>query len=365
MPSGSLGSQQFVADAAFRAGAAEGLLLVSDAVDPRYEFFEALRTSVLSSLELGCMAAPPPPSLFVRALRPREAAEQFGPSSVVVDIDLRDPQQWQRKLVFAAQHGTGGWAVQMPGGELSHAIKVLIDSGHGDAPTATVYASQRIISCVVDGPAAGAAALRLSLPATSRSISLKDIEEVLEVIRQDGFITPAVCPPTLWSDPANYVPSTETERLLQWCVAQEMRAHFRPILAEREQVTAIGRIDICLTDPSATDPALRHPAVVELKALRSKSSSGGSVSERVNLAAIAGGMRQAKSYRVKKNASLGMLACFDLDLPPNSHPVAIRACPVDTPSGADGATGDRRSWSGLRSRSPVAVRRAACAAGVR
>ena len=35
------------------------------------------------------------------------------------------------------------------------------------------------------------------------------------------------------------------------------------------------------------------------------------------------------------------------------------------PSGADGATGDRRSWSGLRSRSPVAVRRAACAAGVR
>ena len=53
------------------------------------------------------------------------------------------------------------------------------------------------------------------------------------------------------------------------------------------------------------------------------------------------------------------------DLPPNSHPAVIRAFPVDTPSGADGATGDRRSWSGLRSRSPVAVRRAACAAGVR
>ena len=59
------------------------------------------------------------------------------------------------------------------------------------------------------------------------------------------------------------------------------------------------------------------------------------------------------------------LAFIWADLPPNSHPVAIRACPVDTPSGADGATGDRRSWSGLRSRSPVAVRRAACAAGVR
>ena len=34
------------------------------------------------------------------------------------------------------------------------------------------------------------------------------------------------------------------------------------------------------------------------------------------------------------------------------------------PSGADGATGDRRRWSGLRSRSPVTVRRAFLAAGV-
>ena len=313
MQSDSNAIQPFVADAAFRAGAVEGLLLASEAPDDRYEFFGALRTSVLSSLELGDPASPlPPPSLFIRALRPREAAEQFGPSSVVIDIDLRDPQQWQGKLVFAAQHGTGGWAVEMPGSDLGHAIKALIDGGLGEAPIATVYATKRVISCAVEGAAAGALTLKLSLPASSRTISIKDIDEVLEIVRQEGFITPAVCPPNLWTDPANYIPGTETERLLQWCVAQEMRAHFRPILAEREQVTAIGRIDICLTDPNATDPAQRHPAVVELKALRSKSSTGGSVSERTNLAAVAGGMRQAKSYRVKKNALLGVLACFDL-----------------------------------------------------
>lgn len=313
MPSDSIASHPFVADAEFRAGAAEGLLLASEAPNDRYEFFGALRTSVLSSLELSDPTLPPPPpSLFVRALRPREAAERHGLSSVVIDIDLRDPQQWQGKLVFAAQHGTGGWAVPMPGGDLSQAIKALIDGGHGEAPIATVYANKRVISCAVEGASAGAQTLKLSLPVKSRSISLKEIDEVLEVIRQEGFITPAVCPPNLWSDPANYVPGTETERLLQWCVAQEMRAHFRPILAEREQVTAIGRLDICLTDPNATNPELRHPAIVELKALRSKSSTGGSISERINLAAVAGGMRQAKSYRVKKKALLGVLACFDL-----------------------------------------------------
>ena len=47
------------------------------------------------------------------------------------------------------------------------------------------------------------------------------------------------------------------------------------------------------------------------------------------------------------------------DLPLNFHPVAIRVSADFTPSGVDGATCDRRSWSGLRSRSPVAVNVAA------
>jgi hypothetical protein len=47
------------------------------------------------------------------------------------------------------------------------------------------------------------------------------------------------------------------------------------------------------------------------------------------------------------------------DLPLNFHPAAIRASAGFTPWGADGATCDRLSWSGLRSRSDVAERLAA------
>jgi hypothetical protein len=36
------------------------------------------------------------------------------------------------------------------------------------------------------------------------------------------------------------------------------------------------------------------------------------VTDRSNVAAIVSGMRQAKAYRVKKDAALGVLACFDL-----------------------------------------------------
>jgi hypothetical protein len=53
------------------------------------------------------------------------------------------------------------------------------------------------------------------------------------------------------------------------------------------------------------------------------------------------------------------------DLPRRCHPAAIRASAGFTPFGAVGATGDRRSWSGLRSRSSVAENVAAYAAGVR
>ena len=44
------------------------------------------------------------------------------------------------------------------------------------------------------------------------------------------------------------------------------------------------------------------------------------------------------------------------DLPLSFHPAAIRVSAGSTPSGAGGATCDRRSCSGLRSRSHVAVR---------
>ena len=57
--------------------------------------------------------------------------------------------------------------------------------------------------------------------------------------------------------------------------------------------------------------------------------------------------------RSRPSAWLSFLAYIDLPL--NFHPAAIRASAGFTPWGAGGATCDRRSWSGLRSRSHVAA----------
>ena len=58
-------------------------------------------------------------------------------------------------------------------------------------------------------------------------------------------------------------------------------------------------------------------------------------------------------------ASLDLSGDLTNDLPLSFHPAAIRASAVCTPSGAGGATGDRRSWSGLRRRSSVVGKLAA------
>ena len=301
----------FPAGPTLRDGAAEGLLLRPEAPDDRFEFVEALRMGVLASLELASSIDGRPTSVFVLSHRPREVAVAFGAASRVYDLDLNGPEQWEGMLVFAARQATNGWAVPMPAGGLQGALDLLIAHGQGDAALAVVYPSKRTLSFSAEGATTNSASLRLALPAGTKTVTLKDLTEILEVLRTEALVTPAVCPPILWADAANYVPSTETERLLQWCVASELRAHFRPMLAEREQVTPIGRIDICLTDLRA-GATLRHPAVIELKALRSKSSSGKKVDERDSVAAVAGGLRQAKAYRVKKQAGVGLLACFDL-----------------------------------------------------
>lgn len=71
-------------------------------------------------------------------------------------------------------------------------------------------------------------------------------------------------------------------------------------------------------------------------------------------------------FRFWLNATVGFVSencdryyTENRDLPLVCHPAAIRASAGFTPCGAVGATGDRRSWSGLRSRSFVAVKLAA------
>lgn len=304
-------ANDFLSDKLFREGAAEGLRRVTDAPDATSEFFENVRSNLLKSLELDS-EEPLKPAIFVLVAVPRQIASLYGTPAKIHDVELQGSNQWAGKLIFAAKHGTAGWAVPLIGNSVPDTIQAILAKSHGEHPAAVFYPEKRIISCAANGLAADSPSVRLSLPKNARELTMDELKRVMELVRQEGLITPSVCPPNVWSVPANYIPATETETQLQWCLAAEMRGYFRPLLVEREQVVSVGRIDICFTDLNAYGPEERHPAVVEVKVLRSYGSGKSPISEQTNIFALIRGMGQAKSYRVKKQAKLGALACFDL-----------------------------------------------------
>lgn len=312
MPPGNAFGDSLLNDEAFQSGAMQGLLKVSQADHPVSDFFENVRNCVQSSLELDVdFGASAKPSLFVFDKSPRIAASKFGTATRVQDLELQGSGQWQGQIVFAAQHGSNGWAVPLPNGSIHEAVNALIGD-FGSTPAAVFHPEKRVLSCAFGGLISEDAPVKLSLPLERRTVSLEDIRDVLKLVAEDGFLIPDICPPKFWGKPDKYVPGEETERALQWGVAAEMRGYFRPLLIERERAVNIGRIDILFTDLHAVHPKDRHPAVVEVKVLRSFYSTENPVPAKSNVYSMVKGMGQAKSYRVRKDAKISTLAVFDL-----------------------------------------------------
>jgi hypothetical protein len=298
---------------AFREGGAAGLAAASGDEDPTLRFFDNLRRAALASLDFeGTLGEKP--TVFVLSERtPRLDATRLNPAAKrLMDINLRSPEEWEGMLVFTAPHGTGGWAVPLPNNSADEAIDLLEHYGFGHLPIAVIYPRRRALSCYRTGGASGNAPMQLDLPAQTRQVTIDEIFAVLEDVRHNSLLTPQIGPPGFWANPAEYEPGAEAERTIQWIVAAQLRSNFRPILVDTEQEISLGRIDVLMTNPRPTTELPQHPAIIELKALKSKSNGGATFSHSKNVKAVVKGMRQAKSYREEKKARYSVLGCFDL-----------------------------------------------------
>lgn len=304
---------EVVDDAAFREGGAAGLAAASSDEDPTLRFFDNLRRAALASLDLG-QAGQGFPSVFVLSERTaRSDARKIDPGATrLTDINLRQAGEWEGKLVFTASHGTGGWALTLPGNSADAAIDLLEQHGFGHLPVAVLYPQVRALSCYQKGGISENAPIRLDLPAQVRPVTISDIFAVLDDVRKNSLLTPQIGPPGFWKNAATYEPGPEAERTIQWIVAAQLRSSFRPLIVDSEQEISLGRIDLVITNPNPTEQVPLHPAVIELKALKSRSHGGTSFAQSKNIKAVIKGMRQAKSYREEKQARYSVLGCFDL-----------------------------------------------------
>jgi hypothetical protein len=300
-------------DAAFHEGGAAGLAAGSADVNPTLKFFDNLRRATLASLDFAGGDDQLPTVFVLSDKAPRTDARKVSSSATrLVDINLRRPAEWAGKLVFTAPHGTGGWCMPLPQNSVDVALDVLEQNDFGHLPAAIIYPERRALSCYQEGGASVSAPINLDLPAASRQVTIADIFDVLEDIRRKSLLTPQIGPPNFWADGPTYEPGPEAERTIQWIVAAQLRSAFRPLEVDMEQEISLGRMDVLMTDPNRASGQFLHPAIIELKALKSRSHGGAPFAPSKNIKAVVKGMRQAKAYRMEKGAQYSVLGCFDL-----------------------------------------------------
>jgi hypothetical protein len=303
--------EDFALDAAFRAGGFAGLAAsnLMDIDDPVYGFFEAVRRHTQGSLR---QAEPEEdsPAVIVMSNRPRlDAMELSNQAKRLHDLDLRKPADWQGKLIMSSTAGTTGWAFPLPGNQ-DDALTFLEERGFGDLPVVVVYPEQRVLTCYQLG-ANSDLSLRLELPKDGRPVNLENIFAVLEQATEKSLKIPANAV-GLWKAADHYQPKEEAERQIQWIVTAWLSASFDPVLVLVEQNSTVGRIDILFQDQTAAPPDPMHPAVLELKVLKSKTHTGAQFSEYANKISVVRGIIQSVAYRNAKAARFGALACFDM-----------------------------------------------------
>jgi hypothetical protein len=303
-------SDEFLSDASYREGAAAGLSVSSLDSDPTLQFFDCLRNAIVNSLDRALPASDSPPAVFVRSEAARLDASRLGVASRIVDIDQKTVVGWAGQIHIVAPNASSGWSLPL-NGSVESAFDRLEAAGLGTLPICIIYPANRRVSCFKNGAQDDQSTIRFELPVNSRQLTMQALIEVIDEHRRQSLISPQVCPPDFWVNAQQHQPALAAERHIQWGVAVALRNSFRPITADLEQNTPTGRIDICMTNPEPAGGPV-HPAVIELKALRSKTSTGRPVSRRRNLMWMAGGYRQARAYREDKHAALGLLACFDM-----------------------------------------------------
>ncbi|MEV0662170.1 hypothetical protein ACIBI3_34170 [Actinomadura luteofluorescens] len=150
-------------------------------------------------------------------------------------------------------------------------------------------------------------------------ISLDQIFEVIERLYQQEFCTPDAQGRAgkLWAKASHNWVAEDAEYKIQAAIRTGLIGSFPTCNVRVEQFQATGRLDVELEEPSALDRTkiTRH-ALLELKVLRSRRSTGSVVPASRTKNWVREGVEQAYSYRKERGCLHSALCCFDMRLSP-------------------------------------------------
>jgi hypothetical protein len=154
------------------------------------------------------------------------------------------------------------------------------------------------------------------------SITPDDVFEVIDRLHEQYLCTPDVQGRAgkLWSDSSRSFVADDAEDEIQIVLRNGLTGRFPTCIVRAEQVQPTGRLDVEIEEPDRRirSRVIRH-AVLELKVLRGRRSSGTTVPERENKTWIEAGVKQASEYRDDKGCRFAALCCFDMRLEPSGQ----------------------------------------------
>lgn len=160
------------------------------------------------------------------------------------------------------------------------------------------------------GSDAGTHEIRLKVTA----ISEEDIVEAIQSVYDAELKTPDLARPfPIWHEARKGCPIEEAELGIQKFVRIGLATKFHWCRVAMEQPDKEGRTDLELMDEASgiAGEVVRH-AILELKVLRSRGSSGNPYSEADVAAHVADGVNQVFAYGARRSCVHRLLCCFDM-----------------------------------------------------
>jgi hypothetical protein len=184
----------------------------------------------------------------------------------------------------------------------------------GNHPT-LVYVPQRPASSLSYYPRGTATDEGIvDIPLKAGDVTPAAISAVIAAVHAHELVTPDQCEPfTIWKDASKGQPAEYAEKGIQQFLRIGLATFFAPFSIRREQPEKAGRTDLEIVNDRTGAPGHTvHHAVLELKVLRSRGSTGIAVSKPATDEHIRDGVQQAYSYGRGKNTRHKMLCCFDM-----------------------------------------------------
>ncbi|MCP1909631.1 hypothetical protein J2R96_002111 [Bradyrhizobium elkanii] len=253
-------------------------------------------------------------AIFLISDRPRELAKTIGAKHHPIMDDGSQPltgRIWISPATFVS-----GFSLNIDGEDAAVAFEQVGALGLGSL-AACVFnpkATEQEIRFYPKGLDDDALVIKFSV--SNIALDFAALDQVLDTFHAQNFITPDATHDILdpWKVAAKYQPRTNTEAFFQaWLKTALTIVFWRTIVVRFEVPGTEGRCDLLLM--SRQGDAWQCQAVLELKVLRSLTSTGKPVAQTVASQAIADGVLQVVSYKTQNAAKLGVLCCYDMRKP--------------------------------------------------